>query len=151
MVFQPPSLEIESHDNFRDNYYNTIRAKPQAFYKTNGYFSYFSDKTQREKEVNDIYTRKNISKFQGHLHARTDLEKEGLCSKLQKTYRDSENHSNLGKSPSFQSNGKYKIEANTKYLNTNGWVNKKRKSSQANLSEKSGKKVLTSRRSSNKV
>ena len=153
-ILQPPVLQLESHNNYRDNYYNTIRNSPQTFYKKNGYFSYFTDQTRREKEMNEIYTRKNISKFQGHLKEITEDEKKNICSRLKRTYKDSnsvkskDSINNRCTEHPVHTNGKYLD--NSKYLKTNGWVNKRKNSLGSSLNN-TGKKVLTGRRSSNKI
>lgn len=59
-VFHPPSLELVSHSTYRDN---TIRGKQKTFNKNMGYFSYFNEKTRREREMNQMYSRKILSKF----------------------------------------------------------------------------------------
>ena len=62
-VFQAPNIELENYSTFKDNYYKSIISNDKAFNKNNGYFNYFTDKTKREREMNNLYSRKNLSKF----------------------------------------------------------------------------------------
>ena len=62
-VFHAPNIELENYSNFKDNYYKAIISNDKAFNRNMGYFNYFNEKTRREREMNDLYSRKTLSKF----------------------------------------------------------------------------------------
>ena len=68
-LFHPPNIELENYSGYRENYYRAINSGERPFNKSMGYFSYFVEKTRREKEMKDIYTKKNlfkqVEKFKG--------------------------------------------------------------------------------------
>lgn len=147
-VLQPPSLEIESHSNYRDNYYNTIRSKPNAFYKINGYFSYFSEQTKREREMNDLYSRKNLSKFQSKVVKESPGDRKEVSHKLKKSYQiGRDGASKITQSHKFLGTN----SKNSKYMKTNGWMSRKRNSSVSNTLDSTKKTDFLSRRASSKV
>jgi hypothetical protein len=109
-VLQPPSLQVESHSNYRDNYYNTLRGRPKAFNKQMGYFNYFMDKTKQEKGINQVYNRKHLSKYVNKL-------------------KDKPYSNNKGSIPRPGNAFVHPDDANTKYNRVNRRLDKSRGSS----------------------
>lgn len=72
-VFQAPNIELENYSNYRDNYYKAMNSNSKAFNKNMGYFSYVNEKTRREREMNDLYSRKSLSKFSTQLRESTNF------------------------------------------------------------------------------
>lgn len=144
-IIKPPNLAVESH--------NTIREKPKAFYKHNGYFSYFSEATRREREMNEIYARRDLSKFQSMRKWGSQTEMKNMWSRLKKAFKNPGNNSQTDLSPYWSTDKTNKCSDNTNYLKTNGWVNTYRggQNSVTDSLEKSTKEALTARRSSNKI
>jgi hypothetical protein len=84
-VFQPPSLELESETSYRDNYYNTIRNNSKSFHKNMGYFSYYNEKTRREREMNKLYDRKNLTQLASKIRDNSYSDKKDLSPKLKQS------------------------------------------------------------------
>lgn len=69
-------MELENYSNYRDNYYKALNSKDKAFNKHLGYFSYFNEKTRREREMNTMYSRKNLTKFADKLRENSKDRRE---------------------------------------------------------------------------
>lgn len=132
-VFHPPSLLLESHTSYRDNYYNTIRADQRHFHKNMGYFSYFNEKTRREREMNEIYSRKNLSKFGSKIRVNSNSDKKEMCPKLKYTLNKPAVRDNQMLSPErstkLNPNNSLSLSKSTKH-STLGTFNHRRSSNQ---------------------
>lgn len=133
-LIQPPPIELESHSTYRDNYYNTIRGKPKAFNKNMGYFSYFNEKTRREREMNHLYSRKNLSKFTDKIRGNSHSDQKEMCPKLSNTF-------------------KRRVEPNTRYNDSQKWNSKDNNNSLRLSMERTNNNfnIMQNRRASNQV
>jgi DNA-binding PucR family transcriptional regulator len=75
-IIQPPNIQLENYSNYRDNYYKAINKNDKAFSKHLGYFSYFNEKTRREREMNTLYSRKNLTKFADKMRDNSEERRE---------------------------------------------------------------------------
>lgn len=132
-VFHPPNIELESHSTYRDNYYNTIRGKPKAFNRNMGYFNYFNEQTRREREMNQLYTRKNLSKFSDKIRMNSRSDRKEPWPKLKNTL-------------------KRPVDANTRYSKGTNWMDNSTNSLRQSKDNYSNKlDVMQTRRASNQV
>uniref|UniRef100_A0A7S3KPA6 Uncharacterized protein n=1 Tax=Euplotes crassus TaxID=5936 RepID=A0A7S3KPA6_EUPCR len=101
--------------------------------------------------MNDLYSRKNLSKFQEKVLKDTQCDRKAACDKLKKSFKICQNGGNSG----LNYNSSHKIigtnSKNSKYLKTNGWMSRKRNTSLTNTGDKEGSTGFKSRRASNKI
>ncbi len=98
--------------------------------------------------MNDLYSRKNLSKFQAEVNKNSQDERKAVCARLKRSFKVCHD----GEEKELSKNLSQKIlgtnSKNGKYLKTNGWVS--RKSSVSNFTDKK-KGNFTSRRRSTKI
>ena len=71
-LFRAPNIELENYSGYRDNYYRVITSKEKPFNKSVGYFSYFAEQAKREKDIKDLYKKKNQSKHRESLNSSSE-------------------------------------------------------------------------------
>ena len=124
-IIQPPTIKLENYSNYRDNYYKAFNSKDKAFNKHLGYFSYFNEKTRREREMNELYSRKNYNKFAGKLKDGSKERKDQI-PKLKNVFMDGKKENfRYGARKMSETDKELKMEIDKKRSETDPFLNRR--------------------------
>lgn len=120
---QPPDIQMENYSSYRDNYYKAINSRDKPFNKHMGYFSYFSEKTKREREMNTLYSRKNLTKFANKMRDNSEERREKVARLNENFFTPLKDNHRFGSRKMSESNKTFRASNSTENFDNKQYTN----------------------------